>query len=185
MKKVIIALMVLGVCGTSVFAGEWKKEGSVGLGYAMPMGTLGDMAKGGLGIGFAYEGYKINDMFTIGGSFFTTSGKGKTYQGFDLSGVTFTTWGLTPFVKTSKEVDLGGRKCNLYGEFGLGFYGSKAAVGGITATSTDLGFNLGGGIMYPIADKMQLGFDLKYHYVATSGDAVTYLVPGAKFTYSF
>lgn len=190
MKKIILAILALCACGSAVSAGTETRDFSAGLGYAMPLGATADLVKGGLGIGLEYEGYRINDTFTVGGSFFSTSAKGRSDAkeagvSYDLSGVSFSVWGLTPCIKAGKEIDLAGRKATLYGELGLGFYGSKAAAGGVTATSTDFGLNLGGGLMYAVAERMQLGFDLKYHYIAASGDPTTYLVPGAKFTYSF
>ncbi len=192
MKKVIIALMVLGVCGTSVFAGEWKKDGSFGLGYVMPMGDTADVVDGSVGFGFEYEGYKINDMFSVGAGFFYNNNKGKndaTVSGvtMDLSSYKFSTTMISPFVKASKEIDLAGKKANIYGTLGIGFYTSDATVpaGSTYASSTDMGFNLGGGIMYPLADKMNLGFELKYHTVSADELDWSYLVPTAKFTYSF
>ncbi len=179
MKKVIIALLVLGVCGTAAFAGEWKKDAGVGLGIAMPMGDTADVLKSGIGFGLDYDGWKINDMFSIGGGFFYTSGDIKIATAYSVK-----TWGLTPFARYSKEVDLGGKKATAYGLFGMGFYNSSTDVPGVT-NETDMGFNLGGGIMYPLADKMNLGFDLKYHNIMTEGDSTTYLVPSVKFTYSF
>lgn len=182
--------MVLSAFGTSVFAGEMKKEGSVGIGYVMPTGDVAELAKGGLGFGLEYEGYKINDMFTIGAGLFITSGKGKSDAKVagvtvDYSAYTFSTWGLTPFIKTEKAIDLAGKKANLYGLVGLGFYNTKTECGGLSASATNIGFNIGGGVMLPLADKMQLGFDLKYHTVSESGSSWAYLVPAVKFTYSF
>lgn len=155
----------------------------------MPMSDAKDIVKGGLGFGLEYEGYKINDTFMVGAGFFSTSGKGKsdaTFGGYtvDFSAVSFTTWGLTPYIKAGKEVELGGKKTNIYGLFGLGFYNSSSNVVGATS-STNIGFNIGGGIMYPLADKMQLGFDLKYHTVSDSGTTWAYLAPAVRFTYSF
>ena len=190
MKKILIALIVLTACGASVFAGEMKNDGSVVLGYAMPVGDASDIVKGGVGAGLEYDGYKIDNMFTLGGSFFYTSSTGKSdakYAGitYDMSNVTWSTWGLTPYVKASKEVNLGGDKVNVYGLIGLGVYNSAGKVGGISSSSTDFGFNIGGGIMYPLADKMNLGFDLKYHDIMASDVTWSYLVPAVKFTYSF
>lgn len=179
MKKAIIALLVLTVCGAAVFAGEMKKEASAVLGMAMPMGDTGDALKSGIGLGLEYEGYKINDMFSVGGGFFYTSGDIKANTSYSA-----TIWGLTPFAKYSKEMDLAGKKATVYGLFGLGFYGTSSDAP-LSDSATDIGFNLGGGIMFPLQDKMSLGFDLKYHNIMTEGDSTTYLVPGVKFTYSF
>lgn len=190
MKKVMIALLLLSVCGSAVFAGEWKKDGSVAIGAAMPMGDIGDIVDGSMAWGFDYDGYKINDNVSIGAGLFYTNADGKDsadiagFTNVDLSAYEFSTMGITPFVKYGKEVDLGGKKANLYGTFGLGFYTSDSNAPG-SDSSTDFGFNLGGGLMYPIADKMNLGLDLKYHSVSADDITVTYLVPSLKFTYSF
>lgn len=179
MKKVIIALLVLTACGTSVFAGEWKKDGSVLLGMGIPGGDVGTNVDSGLAFGLDYDGYKINDMWSIGGAFIYSGSPKKTVSGGDY---TLSTWGLTPYAKYSKEVDLGGKKCNLYGTAGVGYYRAEIGTLSAEATDTKFGFNLGGGLAYPIADKMQLGLDLRYHMVASD---LSYFIPAVKFTYSF
>ncbi len=196
MKKIIIALLVLAACGTAVFAGEMKKEGSAGLGYAMPMGDWGDSVGGGIGFEFGYEGYKINDMLTVGANLFYTKGTAKDVLGFDYSDISYSTLGITPYVKAEKELDLGGKKTNLYGIFGLGIYNTSNTSGNVkygntvvaTATSgssSNIGINFGGGLMYPLNDKMKVGGEIKYHAIFASDTTVSYLVPAAKFTYSF
>lgn len=182
MKKVIIALLVLTACGTAVFAGEMQKEGSVLLGYAMPGGDVGDTVDGGVAFGFDYDGYKINDMWSIGGTFLYTSGSGdatvlgSAYE-YDLK-----TWGLTPYAKYSKEVNMGGSKATVFGLAGLGLYGVTFEQSGLEASDSEFGFNLGGGIMFPMGDKMKLGADVRYHLVASN---LSYFIPAVKFTYSF
>lgn len=183
MKKVIIALMVLGVCGTSVFAGEWKKDGSVMLGMGIPSGDAGDVVDSGMAFGLDYDGYKINDNWSIAGAFNYINSPKKTTSGVDYE---LSTWGLSPYAKYSKDVDMGGKKANLYGKAGIGYYSvtAKASIPGLSveATDTKFGFNFGGGIAYPIADKMSLGLDLTYHMVYSD---LSYFVPAVKFTYSF
>lgn len=185
MKTILAAVLVLGVCGTSVFAGEWKKDGSVLIGYGMPSGDVGKLVDGGVAVGLDYDGYKINDMFSVGAGFIYTSASKTNVIKYTISAT-----GLSPFIKYSKEVDLAGKKFNAYGLFGLGVYsiGQKLEYpAGLTAynvdtTDTKIGFNLGAGLMYPIADKMQLGLDLRYHVAASN---LSYFIPAAKFTYSF
>lgn len=194
MKKVIIALLVLGAFGTSVFAGEWKKDASFNLGYAMPMSDIGDMTEGSMAWGLEYDGYKLNDNVSFGAALFSTKADGKDDAKFagatmDLSAFEVSAMGFSPFVKYGKEIDLAGKKANLYGTFGLGFYATGIEGPGTDESETDLGFNIGGGIAYPIADKMNLGFDLKYHTVSskisTEDTSYGYIVPSLKFTYSF
>ncbi len=187
MKKVIIALLVLGAFGTSVFAGEWKKEGSVLLGMGIPSGDVGKEVDSGLALGLEYDGYKINDNWSIGGAFLYTSSPKKTVSGTDF---TVSAWGLSPYAKYSKEVDMGGKKWNVYGLAGIGFYGASVKVdypAPLTAYSTDVsdtevGFNFGGGAMYPLNDKMQLGLDLRYHAIYSD---LSYFIPSVKFSYMF
>ena len=190
MKKVIIALLVLTACGTSVFAGEMQKEGSVLLGYAMPSGDVGDVVDGGVAFGLDYDGYKINDMWSVGGTFLYTSGSGDTTILGSSYDYDVKTWGLTPYAKYSKEVDLGGKKWNMYGLAGVGYYSASLKVdypAPFTAFSTDesdtkFGFNFGGGAMYPLNDKMQLGLDLRYHAIYSD---LSYFIPSVKFSYMF
>lgn len=187
MKKVIIALLVLGAFGTSVFAGEWKKEGSVMLGMGVPSGDVGKEIDSGLALGFEYDGYKINDNWSIGGAFIYTSSPKKSVGIIDY---TISAWGLTPYAKYSKEVDMGGKKWNVYGLAGVGFYGANVKLdvaAPFSALSTDesdtkFGFNFGGGAMYPLNDKMQLGLDLRYHAIYSD---LSYFIPSVKFAYMF
>ena len=181
MKNVIIALLVLAACGTTVFAGEFKNNGSVLLGYSMPTGKTADTVKGGVALGAEYDGYKINDMLSIGAGFYYTNGDIKAATKYSI-----TTWGIAPFAKYSKEVDLAGKKMNAYGLVGLGVYNVSDDVPSPSDINyTKFGFNLGGGIMYPLADKMELGLDVRYHYVATPTDSTNYFIPSLKFSYSF
>lgn len=190
MKKVIIALLVLGAFGTSVFAGEWKKDGSVMLGYAMPSGDVGDDLDGGVAFNFAYDGYKINDNFSLGAEFLYTGTSGEVTGVADID---FSVMGILPYAKYSKEVDMGGNKADVYGIFGMGMYIGSTEIDYAAAYNTlgfadtddsesEFGFNIGGGIMFPMGDKMKIGADLRYHMVA---EDVNYFIPSAKFTYSF
>lgn len=183
MKKAIIALLLLSVCGSAVFAGEWKKEGSAMLGMGMPSGDVGKDIDSGLALGFDYDGYKINDNWSIGGGFMYTSSPEKTVSGIDY---TVSAWGLTPYAKYSKDVDMGGKKWNVYGQAGVGYYSAsiEATLAGITATADDtkFGINFGGGAMYPLNDKMQLGLDLRYHAIYSD---LSYFIPSVKFSYMF
>ena len=183
MKKVIIALLVLTACGTSVFAGEFQKEGSALLGYAMPSGDAGDLIDGGVAFGLDFDGYKINDMFSVGGTFLYTNSAEKTVASVDW---TISTWGLTPYVKYSKEVAMGSMKPTVFALAGVGMYGVtiEQSIPGysVEASDSEFGFNIGGGIMFPMGDKMKLGLDMRYHLVYSD---LSYFIPAAKFTYSF
>ncbi|OGS56129.1 MAG: hypothetical protein A3J79_12290 [Elusimicrobia bacterium RIFOXYB2_FULL_62_6] len=189
MKKLviaIIALLVIGAIGTTVFAGEMKKEGSVMLGYAMPGGDVGDIIDGGIAFGFGFEGYKINDMFSLGAEIIYTSGSGD-YDPLGLgAGYTYdyevSTLGLLPYAKYSKEIDMGGNKADIYGLFGMGLYSCSIDIAGASGSESEFGFNLGGGMMFPLNDKMKIGGDVRYHLVASD---LSYFVPSAKFVMSF
>ncbi len=186
MKKLIAAILVLGVCTPVFAAGEIQKNGGVMLGYAMPGDDVGDIIDGGIGFGLDFDGYKINDMWSIGGTFMYTSGSGETTVLGSNIDYDVATWGLTPYAKYSKEVDLGGKKATAFGLAGVGLYGVsvEASAGGVTAdaSDTEFGFNLGGGLMFPLQDKMEIGLDVRYHIVASD---LTYFIPAVKFTYSF
>jgi len=38
---------------------------------------------------------------------------------------------ITPYIKASKEMDLGGKKAGVYGSFGLGYYGVSTDGGNL------------------------------------------------------
>jgi len=197
MKKVIIALMMLTVCGTSVFAGEWKKEGSVLLGLAMPSGDAGDTVDSGMAFGLDYDGYKINDMWSIGGAFSYISSPEKTTAGIDY---TLSAWGVSPHAKYSTEVAMGSKKLNVYGLAGLGLYSvtAEASALGVTVEATDskFGFNLGGGADVEVAQNILLGLEVRWHHVfsaqsvvnddgTTGKNAVNNITPALKIAYVF
>lgn len=183
MKKIIAAILVLGVCAPAFAAGEIQKDASVLLGYGMPGDDVGDAIDGGVAFGLDFDGYKVNENVIVGGEFIYTGGSGSV-AAIDYD---FSVWGLTPYAKYQKEVDLGGRKAVAYGLFGLGMYFGSTELsnaGALNGTTDDnsVGFNLGGGLMFPLQDKMQIGVDLRYHKM---GSDVSYFIPAAKFTYSF
>lgn len=186
MKKLVIAIVAIAALGSAVFAGEWKKDGSLLLGYGMPSGDIGDVIDGGIAFGADYDGYKVNDNVMIGGEFIYTGGSGSVLTvDYDFSVI-----GITPYVKYTKEVDLGGNKADIYGLFGMGMYFGSTDVTypagysalDSSASDSDFGFNFGGGIMFPLKDNMKLGADLRYHLMSSD---VSYFIPAAKFTYSF
>lgn len=186
MKKTLIALVAVFALGTTVFAGEFKKDLNIMIGYASPSGDAGDAMDPALALGLGWDGYKINDTFMLGAEFIYTAQSGEwpanTTVDWDL-----TTTGFLPYVKAGKDMDIAGKTANLYGLLGLGFYSIKseltnAAGTSASGTSSETGFHLGGGIMFPLKDNMKLGLDLRYHIVASD---YSLFVPAAKFTYSF
>ena len=192
MKKIITALVIFAACGTSAFAAEMKTEVSAGLGSAMAKGDWGDSAGGGIGVDLAYEGCKIDDIFTVGAGLFYTRAAAQDIPGFDYSAVSYSALGLTPYIKAEKKV--GGQ--TLYGVFGFGPYNIRNTAGDIksggsvtgsvvSASAYYIGANLGGGVMYQLNDKMKIGGELKYHFIFASGVNPKYLVPAVRFAYAF
>lgn len=60
-------------------------------------------------------------------------------------------------------------KLNLYPLAGLGVLGVKASVLGYSASTTNFGVNLGGGVEYKVAKSIALGAEIKYQIVADYG----------------
>lgn len=60
-------------------------------------------------------------------------------------------------------------KLNIYPLAGLGVLGVKASVLGYSASTTNFGVNLGGGVEYKISKSIALGAELKYQIVADYG----------------
>ena len=59
-------------------------------------------------------------------------------------------------------------KLNLYPLAGIGVLGAKASVLGYSASNTNFGVNLGGGVEYKLSDKFALGAEIKYAIVGNS-----------------
>ncbi len=192
MKKIMIALIVLSACRASAFAAEMKIEAGAGVGSAIAKGDWKDFAGGGIGFDLSYEGYKIDDMFTVGAGLFYTSAEAQSIPGFDYSAISYSALGLTPYLKAEKQIGAQ----TVYGILGLGVYNARNTSGDIksggavvstvdSASAYYPGLNLGGGVMYPLNDNMKIGGELKYHLIFASGVNPRYLVPAVKFTYSF
>ena len=192
MKNILTALMVFAAFGTSASAAEMKTEAGAALGSAIANGDWADRAEGGIGFDLSYEGYKLDDTFTVGASLFYTRAAAQNTTRLDYSAISYSALGITPYLKAEK--DLGAQ--TVYGIFGLGLYNMRNTSGDIksggvvtgkvsSGSAYYPGVNLGGGVMYPLNDRMKIGGELKYHLVFASGVNPRYLVPAIKLTYSF
>lgn len=183
MKKVMIAIVAIAALGSAAFAGEFKKDLNVMIGYASPGGDIGsDYMESAVAFAIGWDGYQINETFSVGAEYFrNASSKEITMLGI-TDDYELTAYGLLPYVKASKEMEIAGKTTDLYGLMGFGFYGVNAKWATIDADDSETGFHFGGGMMFPLKDNMKLGLDLRYHIVAEN---LNYFVPAAKFTYSF
>ena len=60
-------------------------------------------------------------------------------------------------------------KLNIYPLAGLGVLGAKASALGFSASTTNFGINLGGGVEYKLTESIALGAEIKYQIVSDYG----------------
>ncbi|MFA5161994.1 MAG: outer membrane beta-barrel protein [Elusimicrobiales bacterium] len=196
MKRLLAAIVMIagvGAVATAADVGKWDAD--YGVGYAMPVsGDWSSNHKGSLNMSLA-GAYKFQDMLSAG----LELGYDFGHKNKDVSDYKVKVLQLTPFIKADKDVELGGKKVNTYGIFGLGLYrwstpdydnGAGTTVAGDSGSK--FGFNLGGGAMMEVAPQWKVGLDLRWHHVfgmLDNGDgtssAANNIVPSLKVAYSF
>ena len=185
MKKNIIAAIAFAGISISSFASGMvaeKFELGGGLGYSVPIsGGFSFDYKGSVNLS-VYGAYKINDL--LSGGLEISYDLGHDSKAFTWgtavspSGDTVVkNWQITPFVKASKGFNMGNIKAKGYGIIGLGMYlyqatyksaTSASLLSALSANTTKLGFNLGGGISVALVSSMpNLDFvlDFRWHHV--------------------
>lgn len=168
MKKTIFLLVV--VLGFSFVATQsWAQEkGQIRAGGGLALGSKSALSNTGasaLGVGINFGGdYFVTDIISISPSytFFFKSTYSETISG--------TTIELS--IKTS-SFNIDGKyyflteAVNVYGLLGLSIASAEVTFDffgtPISASSTDLGINIGGGADYVLSDKMYLNGQLKYN----------------------
>ena len=164
MKKVLLALAVV------MFAFSVNAQVKIGVsgGIALPMGDFGTaykMSFGGgvtakkmlgdkmaIGLGLSYIMLSPTDEMkaAYGGADVTTS-----YMPINAS---FTYYFATEGFKPYAGID-------------LGYYMFRSSYGGLTVSTSDIGFAPTVGFEYGFSDKMALDVNAKYHYIMTEGSA--------------
>jgi len=180
MKKVLIALMLTACMTTAGFAAKGTTSLSVLAGYAVPIsGDWNDMVKGSMNAAVAGD-YQFHDMFAAG----LEIGYNFKHEA-EVGDAEVKVLYVAPYGKFLHKKD----KMTFYGIFGFGWYQSKAEITILTVTTSttesDLGINLGGGIMFDVAENMQLGGEVRWHHVFVEDMAVNNIVPAVKFSYLF
>lgn len=170
----------------------YRYYGIFGGGASIPFGGHW----GDTGVGFKYSpdftfagAKKVDNTLSYGLETSYSSGhKNKTVKDIKVRIFSF-----TPFLRVAS---LSGEK-TYFGILGAGIYHwsrpSYSAAGesfGSDAGSS-LGINMGGGVVYPFWDALQMGFELRWHHIFNvQGDQldvelVNNIVPSAFFAYGF
>jgi hypothetical protein len=177
-NKLLVAAVLL-VAAASAKADEHKYTVSILPGVSIPaFGLWESNGTSGTNINFGYNSsfytaiaadYRLNNYLAAGleiGRDWKHSPKQlpPTGTGAEMSSVQ-----VTPYVRVFKKVD----EFTPYGILGLGMYSMHEnefdapgdGYAQAARTSTYLGFNVGGGVMYDINKDLQLGIDLRLHHV--------------------
>ena len=168
MRKLFFMLITL-VITTSVFA--QKDEKSVGLNL-----LYGSEIKN-IGIGAKFN-YNVTDPIRVSPSF-----------NYFLKKDGFSMWEINADIHYLFPI---AEKLKVYPLTGLAFVGTKFDYGDLfdgwddfdvddSSTSTNFGINLGGGVSYPLTDKLSIGAELKYSLISDFDQ----LVLSANVTYKF
>lgn len=198
MKYFIIAAIAFAGISVSSFAAgmvDEKFELGGGLGYSVPIsGGFSSDYKGSFNLS-VYAAYKINDMLSGGlevGYDLGHDSKEFTWgTSVSPSGDTVVkNWQITPFVKASKIFNVGDVKAKAYGIFGLGIYlyqatyksaMSASLLSALSANTTKLGFNLGGGLsvaLVPSMPNLDFGLDVRWHHVFDGYQVLDFMTGG-------
>jgi hypothetical protein len=189
MKKVVLALaLCFGFVGGTFAA---VGDGSVHLlgGYAIPVG--GDWGDGTIGFkgSFALAGggdYQFHEMMAFG----VEGGYNFKHEHQTITTWDVKMWYITPYLKGIHKMD----NMTFYGIVGGGIYGfnSDATVFGTMTDPDDstitFGFNMGGGILFVIAENVQAGIDVRWHHafnVFIDDTDINNIVPSAIIAFFF
>jgi len=143
------------------------------------------------GLGAKFQ-YGLTDPIRLEGSFLWFFPKTKTIPGMPA---------IPPFFPGTPAIDIShnlwdfnvnahylfpisGTQLTVYPLAGLGFTGFRGKVGSESNTETRFGFNLGGGLDFPITETITLNFEARYKLVADSDFKNLYFIGlGAAFRF--
>ena len=166
MKKLLLTAALVAVLG---FAATAQEQGDIRVGGGLALGTKAAVdengTKAGLGINLGGE-YFVTDIISIAPSytffFKSTIDQPDGFGGNFESSIRYGSFNIDGRYYFSDGM--------FYGLAGLGIVSVKAEVSGFGAGSeSEVGLNLGGGVMYPLSDTMFLNGQLKYN-TADLGD---------------
>jgi len=170
MKKQIIFIIFLAISFVTTNniraqQGEFKINAAAEVG--IPLGDFSDITSFGFGV--TGKGlYGVSDDGQVGLTIGYLSFSGKKYQGYKYGN-----YGVIPIMGSYRHFFDA-----FYGEAQLGFANIGVRYAGISHTSTDFSWAIGGGYTFD-----QFDASLRYQGVQTSGDSVGWI--GLRFGYTF
>ena len=180
-KKVIVLAMLAALAATPALAEKGDFWFGLNTGVSSPTGDAGDgmdlgfqgtlvtnyMLTPSLGIGadLGYHWWNVNDDFVPAGAEANSNVIQATAQGTYM----FATGGKAlPYLKG-----------------GLGLYRGSFEISGATdpllnseTTSSDFGYNIGGGMNWNVSPMYQMGLGAQYHSIQTDGEATNFYTVG-------
>ncbi len=133
-------------------ANAQKGEMAAGVNFNFVLGYSGSYSN--IGVGVKYQ-YSFTDHIRVEPAF--------TYY-FEKDLVSM--WDIMANVHYIFRV--ANDKLNLYPLAGIGVLGAKASAYGYSASTTNFGVNLGGGVEYNLAEHWAIGAEIKYRIISNS-----------------
>ena len=180
-KKVIVLAMLAALAATPALAEKGDFWFGLNTGVSSPTGDVGDSQNLGFQ-GTLVTNYMLTPAFGIGvdlGYHMWSFDDAVIPDGADASSnvIQATAQGTYMFPTSGKMLP--------YLKGGLGMYRGKAEFSGATdpsnnfeSTSSDFGYNVGGGLNWTVSPMYQMGVGAAYHSVQTDGDATNFYSVG-------
>lgn len=166
MKKLVLVLLAVLAVSTVSFAQKGSMAIGGDLGILLPMGDMGDVLSMGFGICPTFD-YMMNEKLALAGTVgYVSWGAKEEIAGLETS---FTDIPIKAGAKY--YLGAGGMKPYLLGEFGIHMLTAsvKGTIMGYSfdesASETDMGFAVGGGMEMPMGEKMKLNFLAQYESI--------------------
>lgn len=175
MKKILVTSVLSVGIGISAFCAKVDTFTFSGLlGLAIP--TFGDWS----------DGFESTFMFAAAGDYqFDRNIAGGLEMGYswdhdhETADARVQILHITPYIRVSHPLD----NMEVYGIFGMGYYNVDPDPG---ESDGDFGFNMGGGILFPVDRNIKVGFEIRWHHIFDAlGYAINNIVPTGRFCYFF
>jgi opacity protein-like surface antigen len=177
MKKILLTLLLSAGISVSAFCVKPGTASISGLfGFAIPtFGDWSDAYETTILVGAAFD-YQFDRYF--GGGVETGYAWDHDHETAD---VRVQILHITPYLKVHEQIN----QIELYGIFGIGYYNVDPDPGD---SDGNFGFNMGGGLLFPVDRNMKVGFELRWHHIFDAfgdGTDINNIVPTGRFCYFF
>ncbi|MCL2413927.1 MAG: porin family protein [Bacteroidales bacterium] len=161
--KNLVKVAIIAIALSTSFAAN-AQQGQMAAGANLFIGGSNETFFG-LGVKFQYN---VTDPIRLEGSFLWFFPKTETVPGFPplipSQDVSRNIWDLS--VNAHYLFPISGTQLTIYPLAGLGWFGARSSIGGTNIGASRFGFNLGGGVDFPITETIILNFEARYKLVS-------------------